>query len=168
LYGQSYNDSATGLDYLVNRYYEPTTGGFITVDPALAKSDQPYSYANSNPANKTDPSGLFPWDDIISVIPGLNDVVDIYETWNQFRVNCAPGAGQAACENDQTHAIIEAVAVISENPYVAGVALILNKAVFPLQSPSVGEGNYHFPSGGYPAGCGAVQQSWYGAASYLQ
>jgi RHS repeat-associated protein len=50
----------TGLIYLVNRYLDPATGVFLTVDPALAMTGQPYSYADGDPVNSADPTGLWP------------------------------------------------------------------------------------------------------------
>lgn len=47
----------TGLLYLVHRYYDPSTGQFLSVDPLLSQTGAPYSYAGSDPVNKTDPSG---------------------------------------------------------------------------------------------------------------
>ncbi len=44
-------------DSLVNRYYDPTTGEFMTVDPDLAETGQPYQYAGGDPVNESDPSG---------------------------------------------------------------------------------------------------------------
>jgi RHS repeat-associated protein len=48
----------TGLLYLLNRYYDPRTGQFISVDPALSQTLAPYGYAQGNPVNVTDPTGL--------------------------------------------------------------------------------------------------------------
>ena len=42
----------------VHRYYDPTTGEFLTVDPDVASTRQPYFYAGDDPVNATDPSGL--------------------------------------------------------------------------------------------------------------
>jgi RHS repeat-associated protein len=53
----AYLDSESGLYYLINRYYDPTTAQFLSVDPALSYTGQPYTYANDDPANATDPSG---------------------------------------------------------------------------------------------------------------
>ena len=55
-------DSATGLYYFGARYYEPSTGRFITRDPASDSRTDPqtscrYSYARNNPEIITDPSG---------------------------------------------------------------------------------------------------------------
>jgi RHS repeat-associated protein len=46
-----------GLVYLINRYYDPATGQFMSVDPDLAQTQQPYQYAAGNPVNETDPTG---------------------------------------------------------------------------------------------------------------
>lgn len=46
----------TGLIYLINRYYDPATGQFISVDPELALTQAPY--AGGNPVTNTGTSGL--------------------------------------------------------------------------------------------------------------
>jgi hypothetical protein len=38
--------------------YTPTTDQFLSVDPDVATTHQPYDYAGDDPTNKTDPSGL--------------------------------------------------------------------------------------------------------------
>jgi RHS repeat-associated protein len=48
----------TGLIYLINRYYDPATGQFISLDPQVSQSLAPYNYANGNPVSNTDPTGL--------------------------------------------------------------------------------------------------------------
>jgi RHS repeat-associated protein len=53
----SYADP-TGLIYLINRYYDPSTDQFISIDPAVAQTDQPYVFTNDNPLNSVDPLGL--------------------------------------------------------------------------------------------------------------
>jgi RHS repeat-associated protein len=52
-----YYTDGTGLDYLVNRYYDPATGQFLSVDPLASTTNAPYAYAAGNPATYTDPSG---------------------------------------------------------------------------------------------------------------
>jgi len=49
-----------GLVYLNNRYHDPTLGHFISVDPLVGKTGQPYLYANGTPVTLSDPSGLDP------------------------------------------------------------------------------------------------------------
>ncbi|MFZ0665912.1 MAG: RHS repeat-associated core domain-containing protein [Acidimicrobiales bacterium] len=55
-YQGAYTD-ATGLVYLVNRYYDPSTGQFLSVDPLVNQTGQPFSYAGDDPVNETDPDG---------------------------------------------------------------------------------------------------------------
>jgi RHS repeat-associated protein len=55
-YAGGYTDT-TGLIYLINRYYDPATGQFISVDPQLTQTQQPYSYAGGDPVDATDPPG---------------------------------------------------------------------------------------------------------------
>jgi RHS repeat-associated protein len=57
-FGGGYEDT-TALIYLVNRYFDPTTGQFISVDPMVGKTDTPYAYAGDNPISATDPIGLW-------------------------------------------------------------------------------------------------------------
>ncbi len=39
------------------RYYDPSTGQFLTVDPKVATTLSPYGYVQGDPLNGTDPSG---------------------------------------------------------------------------------------------------------------
>jgi RHS repeat-associated protein len=52
-----YTDAETGFEYLVNRYYDPASDQFLSVDPLEASTQAPYYYANDNPTNAKDPSG---------------------------------------------------------------------------------------------------------------
>lgn len=56
-YAGGYTDP-TGLIDLINRYYDPTTGQFISVDPIDSLTAKPYAYADGNPINNNDPLGL--------------------------------------------------------------------------------------------------------------
>jgi RHS repeat-associated protein len=60
-YAGGYTDP-TGLIYLLARYYQPTTGQFISVDPELTTTRQPYSYGNDDPVITVDPTGAQPDD----------------------------------------------------------------------------------------------------------
>ena len=58
-----WHDSETGLLYMVNRYYMPSIGRFLTNDPAGIWFDgiaggNGYAYAGSNPVSLWDPDGL--------------------------------------------------------------------------------------------------------------
>jgi RHS repeat-associated protein len=59
-------DSVTGLNYAMNRYYSSQWGRFLSPDPSGAsitpgnpQSWNRYTYAGGDPANGTDPSGLY-------------------------------------------------------------------------------------------------------------
>jgi RHS repeat-associated protein len=53
-----YVDSETALVYLRHRYYDPATGTFLSVDPAVSITQAPYTYTSDDPINLTDPLGL--------------------------------------------------------------------------------------------------------------
>ena len=61
--GEQY-DPNIGFYYLRARYYDPTSGRFISMDPAAGDPQSPislhrYLYANDNPVNYVDPTGEF-------------------------------------------------------------------------------------------------------------
>ena len=56
-YQGEYTDSVTGQVNMRARWYQPSTGTFATVDPALASTNQPYQFAGDDPVNQTDASG---------------------------------------------------------------------------------------------------------------
>jgi len=41
----------------VGRYYDPGTGQFLSVDPLVDETGQPYAYTGGDPVNATDPTG---------------------------------------------------------------------------------------------------------------
>ena len=59
LFAGQYRDAATGFYYLRSRYYDPTVGQFLAVDPDVATTLSPYAYAADNPVNRADPTGLY-------------------------------------------------------------------------------------------------------------
>jgi hypothetical protein len=42
---------------VVDRYYDPETGQFLSVDPDVSETVQPYEYAGDNPESSVDPYG---------------------------------------------------------------------------------------------------------------
>ena len=52
---------APRLIYFNARYYDPTTGGFLTEDPSR-KGVNWYAYCENDPINKMDPTGKLPVD----------------------------------------------------------------------------------------------------------
>jgi len=75
-YASYFWDKETGMYYLINRYYDPVIGRFISKDPVSDPEDSeldpqeanPYTYAANNPVMETDPDGLNPM-----LKPGVTD-----------------------------------------------------------------------------------------------
>ncbi len=55
-----YFDQETSLHYNYNRYYDPSTGRYLTPDPiGLAGGINLFAYVENNPTNTIDPLGLY-------------------------------------------------------------------------------------------------------------
>lgn len=50
-------EPGTNFQYMRARWYDPATGLFLTVDPKVQETGQPYLYAGGNSAQYSDPSG---------------------------------------------------------------------------------------------------------------
>jgi RHS repeat-associated protein len=57
-YDGQYTSIDSGLIYLRARVYDPSVAQFLSVDPALETTGEPYVYGGDNPLNASDPSGL--------------------------------------------------------------------------------------------------------------
>lgn len=57
-YAGQYTLAQSGLQYLRARFYDPGTAQFVTVDPAVEATGEPYAYAGDNPVRFKDPTGL--------------------------------------------------------------------------------------------------------------
>ena len=71
-------DTTTGNVWLRARWYDPATARFLTADPWMGNPAEPislnrYLYANADPVNLADPTGLFSMTEEVAVI-------DIHET----------------------------------------------------------------------------------------
>jgi RHS repeat-associated protein len=51
----------SGLVYLRNRVYDPETAQFLSIDPALESTNEPYTYTKDNPLDHADPTGEGWW-----------------------------------------------------------------------------------------------------------
>lgn len=54
----------------VGRYYDPATGQFLSVDPLVDETGQPYAYTGDDPVNGVDPSGLCTDSNGVYLVPG--------------------------------------------------------------------------------------------------
>jgi RHS repeat-associated protein len=61
-YDGQYTSSDTGLIYMRARVYDPATAQFLTVDPEVGTTRAPYNYAQDNPLNRGDATGLGEWE----------------------------------------------------------------------------------------------------------
>ncbi len=56
-----YTSLDTGLIYMRARTYDPATAQFLSVDPLAKLTRAPYNFAEDNPLNESDPTGLGDW-----------------------------------------------------------------------------------------------------------
>lgn len=108
------NDSATGLVYAQQRYYDPVIGRFLSADPVRTDADtgrsfNRYRYATNNPFRFADPDG--------------RDPEDIYER-RRFAQECNP------CESRKR------LARAVEERIRAKVRLVQNLANLVLSTPA--------------------------------
>jgi hypothetical protein len=88
------------VEATVARYYDPTTAQFLTRDPLEAETGQPYSYADDDPIDNSDPRGMFSWHDL-DPLHYYNDEIQAYESgcgyWDSVKYGLF-GAGEATAE----------------------------------------------------------------------
>ncbi|HLA10930.1 MAG TPA: RHS repeat-associated core domain-containing protein [Pyrinomonadaceae bacterium] len=91
--------SVTGLDYAVNRHYDPQQGRFTQVDPIGMRStslSSPqtlnlYAYCTNDPINHTDPSGLGFFSFLKKIFKGIGKLLT--NKWVLLVVGIAAGIG---------------------------------------------------------------------------
>ena len=88
-----------GRQDVVGRYYDPATGQFLSVDPKLNQSNEPYEYADGDPVSLTDPDGT------------------IWRYWIS--------AGEAEAWGAALEATGKATKIIADNPEVDDVVSLL-------------------------------------------
>ncbi len=70
-----YTDTETGLLCLTHRYYDPGTGKFLNRDPiGYAGGANLYGFADGNPVNESDPSGLDPLEAKREILSDMSDI----------------------------------------------------------------------------------------------
>jgi RHS repeat-associated protein len=114
-YAGQYTDTETGYQYLRARYYDPTTGRFLTRDPIEALTRSAYGYVGGSPLNYTDPAGLCfgpmcaveqALETVGAVVEEAEDMAaDVRDSVNDS-VARAPGAAGAAIEWVEEHGTV--------------------------------------------------------------
>jgi RHS repeat-associated protein len=78
-----YLDAETGLHYNYKRYYDPTTGRYLTPDPIGFEGDiNFFVYVQNNPVNILDALGLDPYSNV--PIPNAGDFVGVINHFLNF------------------------------------------------------------------------------------
>ena len=67
-YNGQYTDPETDFQYLRARYYDPSTGQFLTSDPLVGLTRTPFDYASNDPLDRSDPSGLISGWTVLKVV----------------------------------------------------------------------------------------------------
>jgi RHS repeat-associated protein len=69
-YDAQYTNSDTGLIYMRARTYDPSTAQFLSRDPWVAVTGEPYSYVGDNPLTFADPTGRCSVWCVVGVVAG--------------------------------------------------------------------------------------------------
>ncbi|MBX4186875.1 MAG: hypothetical protein KW802_01270 [Candidatus Doudnabacteria bacterium] len=130
--GQEY-DRDRGLNYLNARYYNTAIGRFISQDPTFLavggqayqaflmdpQSQNSYGYANNNPINLSDPTGLYSWGQF------TNDAGYRYNPLNALFGNNADQIGNAITTGNYSEGLKASGAIAIKTAGVIGAALAI-------------------------------------------
>jgi RHS repeat-associated protein len=127
-YAGGYTDT-TGLSYLINRYYDPQSGQFVTIDPLVGETNASYTYGGDDPTNVVDPTGLCLanpgnaqgstkcqeiWQDIVRKTTGNNGAFARY--WEMLnKAVGAPGKGHVKAFNHMKDGLKKSLQEFSRN-----------------------------------------------------
>jgi uncharacterized protein RhaS with RHS repeats len=73
----------------INRYYDPATGSFTSIDPDVERSGGAYVYASDDPVTISDPSGLLPSAGMNETNVTLQSIASAYETFEGEQDICS-------------------------------------------------------------------------------
>ena len=100
----------------MNRYYDPATAQFLSVDPLVAETQSPYGYVDDNPVNNTDPSGLIGYTSVRTYCPD-GRVLYGSQPCNGGSLFDSIGNGLASAWNDSGGQVVH---FAYEHPAIAG------------------------------------------------
>jgi RHS repeat-associated protein len=136
LFAGEQRDSATGLDYLRARYYDPDLGRFISKDPFSGfitdpMSQHDYQYAHANPVRFTDPTGYFSMGEMGATL-GLASILASM-SWSgaylagQYLAGEGPALAELPNLTDQwvagfAHVVSFGATTYIRNKYIGGIA----------------------------------------------
>jgi RHS repeat-associated protein len=151
--GVGYQEDASGLKLLGHRYYDSSTGRFLTRDPAKDGKNW-YVYCSGNPVNDADPSGLMGrWTAVMMigaavltiVAPGVGIPV-----WGVILGGAVMGAAGAALDGaSRDEIIIGGLIGGLTGPFKAAVGIAFALA---MDADKLGDGTP--PGGGTGGGSG--------------
>jgi RHS repeat-associated protein len=133
-YDGQYTSIDTGLIYLRARTYDPVTGQFLTIDPALEATGEPYAYVKDNPENSSDPTGdcVSVWKDCDELEKNIKDLratnVDLANKANAWYDTADGFAASAMTLNESGWAAAKSGAFTAAQQDWADEAVFLAKA----------------------------------------
>ena len=179
------NDPDTGLVYMQARYYDPSVGRFLSVDPVGPSPGDGftfnrYNYANDNPAKFTDPDGRCPqclWgvpigatvNLTVQMLAGHGSISEKWSnvSWKQVGVAAAAGGLSGGVSAVANTAVTTTGAVVVNVVGNAGVGALATQAsaIVNGKTASIGEVLQGAALSGGAAGIGSVIEGTPGVMS---
>jgi RHS repeat-associated protein len=136
-----YTDS-TGLVYLINRYYDPETGQFLSVDPDVAQTGEPYEYVSEDPVNLNDPTGDCTNDNVSCWIDNQLHILDIGGSETGAVPVSRAAAEKFLISNGFTQSDADTVVSSFEGPIQLTLATNIQGPIYRYYSGPGKQGNY--------------------------
>lgn len=115
-YDAQYTSSDTGLIYLRARIYDPGTDQFLSVDPEVSSTLQPYDYADDTPINAGDPTGLDTGGlcgQLFANVPAFSGSIQLCHVWGRVDSGWTVTAGFSTGYTEQMKNMLLNVALES-------------------------------------------------------
>jgi RHS repeat-associated protein len=134
-YDGQYTDAETGFQYLRARYYDSSTGQFLTEDPAYQETGSRYGYAGSDPLSASDPSGESLGDPFGFITTGI-DVIKAASSTFAVPFVCIGGGGCKAAVHQAGHDIKQAAIDVVEGKFLKFPTIVVPQFLQNLGQPS--------------------------------